>query len=64
MERRRAVMIDTRTGEPVDPTWLPMLAVDELPEANALMARNRLHFIWQWVPITQQLTGAAVLSTP
>lgn len=64
MERRRALMIDTATGLPIDPTWRPMLAVEELPEANALMARNGLHFAWRWEPVTQGLSGAAVLSMP
>lgn len=63
MERRRAVMIDTHSGQPVDPTWRPMLALDELPAANARMASNHLHFLWRWVPATQSLAGAAVLSS-
>lgn len=63
MERRRAVMVNTTTGEPIDPTWRPMLAVEELPQANALMARNRLQFIWRWVPITQGLEGSVVLTS-
>lgn len=64
MERRRAVMIDTRTGEPVDPDWQPMLAIDELEPANERMAGNpRCHWIFRWVPTTQPITGAAVLTT-
>lgn len=63
MERRRAQMIDTRTGQPVDPTWMPMLAIDELEPANARMANNHLSFVWQWVPGVTAITGAAVLTT-
>ena len=63
MERRRAVMINTVTGEPIDPAWRPMLAIDELPEANALMARNRLHFTWRWIPATQEIHGCVVLAS-
>lgn len=63
MERRRAIMINTATGEPIDPTWQPTLAIEELPQANALMARNRLQFLWRWVPITQEIQGSAVLAS-
>lgn len=63
MERRRAIMIDTASGEPVDPAWQPTLAFDELPRANALMARNGLRFVWQWVPMALHLDGSAVLSS-
>lgn len=62
MERRRAVMINTTTGKAIDPFWRPMLAVDELPRANALMARNQLKFIWRFVPITAEIQGSAVLT--
>jgi hypothetical protein len=63
MERRRAVMIDTRTGQPLDPMWRPMLALDELGPANALMQKNQLTYRWQWAPATRQLSGVAQLST-
>jgi hypothetical protein len=63
MERRRAVMIDTRTGQPLDPQWRPMLGLDELAPANALMHKNQLSYQWQWVPSTCQLHGVAELST-
>ena len=59
MERRRAVMIDTSTGQPVDPNWQPLLQCDELDPANDLMASNRLHFRWQWLPVVACLHGAA-----
>lgn len=61
--RRRAVMINTVNGQPVDPSWLPTLALDELPRANALMARNQLSFVWQWVPSTFELQGSVVLTS-
>lgn len=57
-------MIDTTTGQPIDPTWRPMLAIEELPQANALMARNGLRFTWRWEPLTQGISGTAVLSMP
>jgi hypothetical protein len=63
MERRRAVMIDTRTGQPLDPTWRPMLALEELGPANDLMQKNSLCYQWQWAPSTQQLCGVVQLST-
>jgi hypothetical protein len=63
MERRRAIMIDTATGEPIDPNWQPMLAIEELPEANALMARNNLRFFWRWIPATQDIQGSVVLAS-
>lgn len=57
-------MIDTRTGQPVDPNWRPMLAIDELEPANQRMAGNpRCHFSFQWVPITQPLSGTVILAT-
>ncbi len=62
MERRRAVMIDTRTGQPLDPTWRPMLASHELDPANALMRKNQLTYQWQWVPDTRHLSGVAQLA--
>lgn len=61
MERRRAQMIDTSTGDPVDPTWTPMLRIDELEPANARMANNNLNFIWRWVPDVLDLSGSADL---
>lgn len=63
MERRRARMIDTRTGQALDPAWQPMLALDELEPANALMQKNELGYLWQWVPQTAQLSGVAQLTT-
>lgn len=63
MERRRAQMIDTRSGQPVDPTWTPTLAIEELEPANARLAANHLSFVWQWVPGVLAITGTAVLST-
>lgn len=62
MERRRAQMIDITTGQPIDPAWMPMLAIDELEPANARMAHNNLAFAWRWVPGVMAITGAAVLS--
>jgi hypothetical protein len=62
MERRRAVMIDTKTGQPLDPDWRPCLALDELEPANALMRKNALHYQWRWVPQTAALSGVAELS--
>ena len=63
MERRRAQMIDTRTGQALDPAWQPMLALDELEPANALMQRNQLGYRWQWIPRIAQLSGVAQLTT-
>ncbi len=63
MERRRAVMIDTRTGQAIDPAWQPMLAVDELDPANDLMQKNSLCYQWRWAPSTRQLDGVIHLST-
>lgn len=63
MERRRALMIDTRTGTALDPGWQPMLALDELEPANALMRKNHLNYRWQWVPAVAQLSGVAQLGT-
>lgn len=62
MERRRALMVDTRTGQALDPGWQPMLALDELEPANALMQKNQLAYRWQWVPGTAQLNGVAQLA--
>lgn len=63
MERRRAIMVDTTTGLPIDPNWQPTLSLDELPRANERMAFNSLHFAWQWVPMVVSLGGAAVLAS-
>jgi len=63
MERRRAVMIDTRTGQPLDPAWRPMLGLHELEPANALMQKNQLSYQWQWAPSTRHLNGVVHLST-
>lgn len=61
MERRRALMIDIRTGQALDPAWQPMLALHELEPANALMQKNALAYRWQWVPRTAALRGVAQL---
>lgn len=63
MERRRAVMIDTRTGQPLDPSWRPMLSLEELGPANALMQKNSLAYQWQWIPAVRCLDGVAQLAT-
>lgn len=63
MEHRRAIMINAASGRPVDPLWQPYLAIDELPLANERMARNGLTFVWQWIPMSQSLSGSAVLSS-
>jgi hypothetical protein len=63
MERRRALMIDTRTGQALDPTWQPMLGLHELGPANDLMQKNQLTYRWQWVPKTAALSGVAQLNT-
>jgi hypothetical protein len=63
MERRRAVMIDTRTGQPLDPQWRPCLALDELEPANALMRKNQLTYQWHWIPQTADLNGVAQLAS-
>lgn len=63
MTHRRAQMVDTTTGAPIDPTWQPMLALNELEPANALMRKNNLHYTWRWIPQTASLTGTALLIT-
>lgn len=63
MERRRALMVDIRTGQALDPAWQPMLALDELEPANALMQKNQLAYRWQWVPSVAQLAGVVQLAT-
>lgn len=61
MTRRRAQMISIVTGEPIDPQWQPLLALEELEPANALMAKNQLDYIWRWIPQTIALDGTATL---
>ena len=63
MERRRALMIETRTGQALDPAWQPMLALHELDPANALMQKNKLAYRWQWIPSTASLSGVAQLAS-
>jgi hypothetical protein len=63
MERRRALMVDIRTNQPLDPAWQPMLGLGELEPANALMQKNQLSYRWQWAPRTAQLQGVVQLAT-
>lgn len=63
MTRRRAQMISIVTGEPIDPQWQPLLALEELEPANALMAKNQLDYTWRWIPQTICLNGTATLLT-
>ena len=62
MERRRAVLVNSSTNQPIDPHWQPLLLVDELEPANELMASNRLSLIWRWAPRLVELQGAAQLA--
>ena len=64
MERRRAQLVHIETHQPVDPDWAPLIAPDEITEANRLLAAKRLQWRWQWLPSTIALTGAVILQAP
>lgn len=61
MERRRAQLVHITTAEPVDPDWAPMIATDEIDEANRLLSANQLQWRWRWLPTTVLLSGTASL---
>lgn len=64
MERRRAQLVHIDTEQPVDPNWAPLIAPEEITEANRLLAANQLQWRWRWLPSTIALTGAVTLQAP
>lgn len=62
MQRRRALLVDIATGQPLDATWQPLLADAELREANARLAATHFHYTWLALPRLTLLAGRADLA--
>lgn len=62
MQRRRAQLVHVETDGPLDPDWAPLIAVDEIDEANRLLSVNRLQWRWRWLPTTVLLAGTVELN--
>lgn len=45
----RAILIDTETNQPIDPSWTPVIRPDELETGNQRMASNNLPWRWYWL---------------
>jgi hypothetical protein len=63
MQRRRALLVDTATGHPLDARWQPLLTDDELQQANSRLASTHLHYTWLALPRLTLLSGRADLLT-
>lgn len=59
--RHRAVLINTSTGEPIDPAWQPLIDPMELEDGNRRLAHNGLAMQWRWATSVISLTGAITL---
>lgn len=63
MQRRRALLVDTNTGHPLDTNWQPLLTDAELQQANARLVSTSLHYTWLALPRLTLLDGRVDLLT-
>ncbi len=58
MLRKRAVLVNYLTNEPVDPNYQPLLSAWELTEGNKNLERSHLRWRLRWLNRVTNLTGA------
>ena len=58
MIRKRAVLVNYLTNEPVDPNYQPLLSAWELTEGNKNLERASLRWRLRWLNRVTTLTGA------
>ena len=64
MQRRRAVLINTKNAKAICPDWNPMIFEEELEYANARLKQSRMPYQWHWVSTAPNLSGSVVMSAP
>lgn len=64
MQRKKAVLINTKNAKAICPNWNPMIFEDELDYANARLKQSRMPYQWHWVSTPPNLTGSVVMSAP
>lgn len=62
MIRKRAVLVNYLTNEPVDPNYQPLLSAWELTEGNKNLERACLRWRLRWLNRVTTLTGAINLA--
>ncbi len=62
MIRKRAVLVNYLTNEPVDPNYQPLLSAWELTEGNKNLERASLRWRLRWLNRVTTLTGAINLA--
>ena len=62
MIRKRAVLVNYLTNEPVDPNYQPLLSAWELTEGNKNLERASLRWRLRWLNRVTTVTGAINLA--
>lgn len=57
MIRRRAVLVNYLTNEPVDPSYQPLLSAEELSEGNENLEKSMLRWRLRWLNNVISITG-------
>jgi|5B_taG_2_1085324.scaffolds.fasta_scaffold21893_2 hypothetical protein len=57
MIRRRAVLVNYLTNEPVDPNYQPLLSAEELSEGNENLEKSMLRWRLRWLNNVISITG-------
>ena len=61
MQRYRAILVDTRTNQPLSPDWHPTIWPAELESANASLASRDMTYRWRWLDRVTTLHGSVTL---
>lgn len=64
MERRRAILVNTKNAKAICPEWNPCIHQDELDYANARLKQCRMPYQWHWISTPSSLIGSVVMSAP
>lgn len=64
MQRYRAILVDTRTDEPLSPDWHPTIWPAELESANACLASRDMNYRWRWLDRVTTLQGSVTMHAP
>ena len=62
MIRKRAVLVNYLTNQPIDPNYQPLLSADELSEGNANLEKAMLRWRLRWLNRVTTLTGAVEMT--
>ena len=62
MIRKRAVLVNYLTNQPIDPNYQPLLSAEELSEGNANLEKAMLRWRLRWLNRVTTLTGAVEMT--